>query len=555
MNVLAPSETAIFLCASPKMSFWKTVYKQYRNFGKQEFRLPYIGTPTLSLTTTSEFEFKIDRYAQLLTNATLSVTLPDIYSPIYPPQSITLPDGTTGTTTWAPYEFAWIEYIGALIIDRVECYFDGQLIQRYSGQYILAKAQRDFSATQLAKFYDGIGHVPELYSPDCAGARANTYPNAFYTESFAGAQPSIGSRILTIPLGLWFSESLSKALPLTSLQYNNVYIKVYLRPINQWFTIRDVNDWANNYPRVAPNFNQANMQMARFLVTPPDVSIGPTSYPTYLPQIWNPAIGLDCTFVFLANEEIEAFSAMPQQYIMKTVHEYTFNNVVGTNKVKLDSLGLVSNWMFFFRRSDANLRNQWTNYTNWPYNYMPYDIIPANTAGAFPNPATGGTTTIGPGVNPNGETTGLYITGIRNPQNIKDILIAMGIILDGSYRENILPYYAYSFINPYWGSNGFGEQGMYYYNFSLNSGDPDQPSGYMDLTNYTNIELEFNTILPPANPYAQSYNICDPNTGDIVAINKPTWNIYEYQFDLYVMEERLNFVEIQNGCGGLKYVY
>ena len=30
--------------------------------------------------------------------------------------------------------------------------------------------------------------------------------------------------------------------------------------------------------------------------------------------------------------------------------------------------------MWFFRRNDAHLRNEWTNYTNWPYNYIPYSL-------------------------------------------------------------------------------------------------------------------------------------------------------------------------------------
>ena len=37
---------------------------------------------------------------------------------------------------------------------------------------------------------------------------------------------------------------------------------------------------------------------------------------------------------------------------------------------------MVSSWMFFLRRSDANLRNEWSNYSNWPYrNKMPYPSV------------------------------------------------------------------------------------------------------------------------------------------------------------------------------------
>ena len=30
--------------------------------------------------------------------------------------------------------------------------------------------------------------------------------------------------------------------------------------------------------------------------------------------------------------------------------------------------------MFRFRRSDAFMRNAWTNYTNWPYSFIPNNI-------------------------------------------------------------------------------------------------------------------------------------------------------------------------------------
>ena len=78
------------------------------------------------------------------------------------------------------------------------------------------------------------------------------------------------------------------------------------------------------------------------------------------------------TYAFLTEDENKVFAAKDQQYLIKDINEYTFNNVVGTEKVSIPSLGMVSSWMFFFRRTDASLRNEWTNYTNWAYK----DMIP-----------------------------------------------------------------------------------------------------------------------------------------------------------------------------------
>ena len=224
----------------------------------------------------------------------------------------------------------------------------------------------------------------------------------------------------------------------------------------------------------------------------------------------------------------------------------------------IDSLGMVANWMFYFQRSDANLRNEWSNYTNWPYNYMPADITPASTAGNYPNPNPEPPLLVpnelGPGVNPDGTLTGLMVSGVYNPQNLKDILVSMGILMDGQYRENMLPAGVFNYVQKYTRTSGFAPDGLYCYNFSLDTSPFNlQPSGAMNMSRFTNIQFEFTTISPPFDPMAQVLTICDPTTGELVGINKPTWRIYDYNFNLYVMEERINMVIFVGGNAGLLY--
>jgi hypothetical protein len=214
--------------------------------------------------------------------------------------------------------------------------------------------------------------------------------------------------------------------------------------------------------------------------------------------------------------------------------------------------------MFYFQRSDVNLRNQWSNYTNWPYTNMPYDVTLAPEAGDYPNPNTPDVpplpATLGPGLNPDGTASGLYTTGVYNPQNLKYILVALGILLDGQYRENILPAGVFDFVEKYVRTGGAAPAGLYCYNFCLNTSPlTNQPSGAMNMNRFTNIQLEFTTISPPFDPYAQVLTICDPTTGDLVGINKPTWRIYDYNYDLYVIEERVNMVIFVGGNAGLLY--
>jgi len=553
MQLVSVGQQNIILNGNPSKTFWKTTFKKYTNFGKQNFRNDYVGSPVLSLTTESTFTIHIKRYADLLMDCYICVTLPSIWSPILPPQEVINPDGSITTTNWAPYEFKWIQNLGAQIISRITINCGNQQLQQYSGQYILASAQRDFSSQKLALFNEMIGNVPELNDPGNYGARVNSYPSAYYTTSPAGAQPSINGRILYIPLGAWFNLSTYQAFPLVALQYNELQINVSFRPINEWFTIRDVMDYANNFPVVAPNFNQSYMQFYRFLQTPPDETLGLNSYIDNR-TIWNADINLNCTYCFLSNDESEVFAKNEQKYLFKQVYENIFYNVTGQNKVNLDSIGMIISWMFYFQRSDANLRNEWSNYTNWPYNYMPQDIVPASTAGDVPNPNNKLYPFLGPGLNPDGTLSGLTITGVYNPQNIKEILVALGILLDGQYRENILDAGVFNFVEKYVRTAGNAPSGLYCYNFCLNT-DPFQlqPSGAMNMSRFTNIQLEFTTITPPVDPYAQVLTICDPATGNIVGINKPTWRIYDYNFNLIIFEERVNMVTFIGGNAGLMY--
>jgi hypothetical protein len=551
LNLISVGNQNVILNGTPTKSFWKCCFKRYTNFGKQNFRLDYEGTPTLSLTSESTFTFKIKRLADLLMDCYISINLPTIWSPLMPPQTI----NDQIVTDWAPYEFQWIDNIGAQIISNISITCGNQQLQKYSGRYILASSQRDFNAQKLALFNEMIGNVSDLNDPANCGGRVNTYPNAFYTSSPAGAQPSINGRTLYIPLGSWFNLITTQAFPLTSLQYNELQISISFRPINEWFTIRDVMDYTNNFPIVAPNFNQYYMQLYRFLQTPPDEVLGPTSYADTRTN-WNADINLNCTYAFLSNDEAAIFAANEQKYLIKQIYEKPFYNVTGANKVDLESLGMVASWMFYFQRSDANLRNQWSNYTNWPYNFMPQDVTPALTSGDFTNPtqSPGNYPLLGPGLNPDGTLSGLYITGIYNPQNIKNILVAMGILVDGKYRENILPSGVFNYVEKYARTNGFAPSGLYCYNFCLNT-DPmnASPSGAMNMSRFSTIQFEFTTITPPADPYAQVLTICDPATGDIIGINKPTWRIYDYNFNLMVFEERINQVIFIGGNAALLY--
>ena len=769
LNIVSYGNQNVILNSNPKKSFFKTTYAKYTNFGMQKFRIDFTGLRNLRMSEESRFTFTVPRYAELLMDTYLVVTLPTIWSPIYPPLAC--------NDVWHPYEFRWIENLGTQMIKEIIFSVGGQILQRMTGKYLQAVVQRDLNGTKRFLYDSMTGNTAELNDPANFSGRKNTYPNVFYNTSQQGPEPSIRGRKLYIPLNAWFCNNSRTAFPLVALQYNELQIDVVMRPVRDLFVTRDVTYPATNAAEVAqapfiqPNFNEQEYQFYRFLQPPPSPDIAMADVYSDKRTDWNADVHLLSTYCFLSAEESRVFASQEQKYLLKEAYEWDFKNITGSHRVELqNTMGMVATWMFLFQRSDINLRNQWSNYTNWPYlNVIPDDVTVApeqgytfptncpiitntvlnllnltddptiivsvndlnkfqigqsitvtydannyitgtiasiignsitfytssvvtnavsatiyttsnmssslssgpvydhtnfltfppfvyasgqnyivqtatyqftsaspssasisvqlinsssiiytsptiNTLGTSASPVTFtyefrncfiennnafalkfnstqsvyyttpasqpsnvyygiltgypvsysyGTVTInsgnlpsviGPGVEPNGTPSGLFVTQDYNVENQREILQQLGILLNGSYRENTLEAGVYNYVEKYIRTMGSAPFGLYIYNFGLNASNTEyQPSGAINMSKFSTIELEFTTYPPPLDPSANFYTICDPETGIPIGVNKPQWRIYDYNYDLTVLEERYNVLTFIGGNCALMY--
>jgi hypothetical protein len=260
-------------------------------------------------------------------------------------------------------------------------------------------------------------------------------------------------------------------------------------------------------------------------------------------NVWNADVHLLSTYCFLSPEESKKFAAEDQVYLVKDVFEYNFQNITGTKKVQLTSSGMVANWMMYLQRNDVNMRNEWSNYTNWPYQYLPYDVV----NGPVP----------GPGENPEGapiSSGGIFVTGKLSPENHKEILETLAIVLNGDYRENVLESGVYNYVEKYVRTKGNAKDGLYCYNFCLNT-DPleYQPSGAINLSKFRLVELEVSTYIPSFDIQNMSYNIICDAEGNPIGTNKNNWRLFEYNYNLKVFEERYNVLSFISGNCGMMY--
>ena len=228
---------------------------------------------------------------------------------------------------------------------------------------------------------------------------------------------------------------------------------------------------------------------------------------------------------------------------MKQIYTYTFLGKSGSQIVDIESKDLIANYTWRLRRSDAFQRNEWNNYTNWAYK----DIQPQK------NELLTGDIISRAGANIVSANTH-YITGTLGAysKNVKNILIDLGIVMEGVYREGVLDSGIYNYIEKYNKTGKNTKDGLYFYSFATDANRINyQPTGAMNVNRFKKVSFEFNTITPPIDAAGSSSEyICDLS-GNAIGFRKNISKLNTYTYDLVVFEERYNVIMIQSGRIGL----
>ena len=556
MNLVAYGSENLLFNGNPKKTFFKATYQKYSNFGLQRFRIDYEGTKDLNTKTSTILDFKIPRYAEMLYDTYFVFNLPNIYSPFYHYQTEGEVESNKNGHTFAPYEFRWIEELGTNMIDEIEIHSGGVSLAKYSGEYLSCLKERDYDNTKKNLWNRMTGNIKKYNNPGNTNGNINTYPNTQWSTDDLDIEPSIRGKKLFIPLGAFFCESSKMALPLVALQYQEISIRIQLKPLMDLYTINDVDETPGNNGlsyRMRPNKNILHHELWRFLQPPKDITASTSKYNQNI-NSWKADPHLIGTYVFLGQAERRIMAAQEHKILIKQVYTYDFLDTNGSRIVEIESKDMVSNYMWRFRRSDAYLRNEWSNYTNWPYNNIIPQSLKEFNISSMPNPSN------------------CYITGnigteaaaalavqegrvfTQHPINLKDIMIDLGITMDGVYRETVLPSGVFEYMEKYMRSTGGAKDGLYLYNFCLDSNKRTyQPSGAMNVNKFKKVFFEFNTIEPPLDLSGSNIEyICDLS-GNAIGFRKTVAQLNQYSYDLRIFEERYNIMIIQGGRVGLMH--
>ena len=502
----------VILSGNPDFTYFYTVMKKYSHFAFESVTVPLEGPQELFFDQPIQIRAKIQRVGDLLTDLYFTFTLPDIYSKYV----------SAGTRT-SQYEFQWVRYIGAQIIQQASFLVGGTLVQQFDSDYIIATAFTDQDETQYNKWQSLVGDIPELYDPangkysGIVGSNTTRtgglYPNVYGDPTVTGPQnnfPSIPGRDITVPLSFWFTQSPTLALPLVALQYHECEVQLILRPIQDLYTILDVNGYrvrpenevvATTSQKESGNVTYKSNTESGMYIRQYLTDVG---YTAPILNTWPLNPRLQTTQVFLTDDERSTFAKKPLNYIVRQVTPYLFPSVTSRQLFELFTHNPVPRLIVVPRRSDsvAN-RNAWTNYTNW-WLYPAAPFIP--TASAIPI----------------GGSSGLNGVGIQ-----QDIIRQVRILCDGNEIQEIKPLQYFNELSSWKYAAGVFPSGLAIYSFALDTSKWTKPSGTLNTSRVKKFQIDL----------------------DIWPLRNDT--TYTYNHTVYV--ESLNFFVVEGGMGGMKY--
>ncbi len=308
----------IFLTGNPSISFFKSVYRTHTNFSLESKRLDLSRTE-LYFTENTQYVCKIKRHADLVHQMYLCLTLPDIY------------DDT--------YEFKWVKNIGEVILENYEIYIAGSLIDRQYGEWLHIWNELTLTVDKKMLYNKMIGNTLDMYDPE-------KYNGGYYPlHSVSSGIPSIKGRQIIIPLNFWFNNNIGLALPLISIQYQEVEIRFEFKKAVDLYLVKN----GSNY--VKPSVSYSNQLLSRF--------IKDSKSDTYINI--NPYI--EANYIFLDNDERKLFAHNSQEYLVEQLTRIDESAL--KNQYNIVTLGLnnpTKEFVWVFKRTDNKNLNDWLNF-------------------------------------------------------------------------------------------------------------------------------------------------------------------------------------------------
>ena len=203
-------------------------------------------------------------------------------------------------------------------------------------------------------------------------------------------EPTINAYRLYIPLPFWFCSNPGLAIPLVSLQYNELFIHVEFNPLNELFTVGKVpvspnglfdSDYLTNfYSKIYPDYKTLLADELKQTHSENNLFWKFINGGLQNNSTWSENTYLEVNYIFLDKDERRKFAQVSLEYLMTQVQtsKFILNNVNegikgNTNIINLNLNHPVKELIWVLRKNDVYKRNQWNNYTTSLYDYDFYE--------------------------------------------------------------------------------------------------------------------------------------------------------------------------------------
>ena len=351
LQIFATGPQDKILYGNPKITYFKTVYKQHTNFGSN-----YV---VKDISSHADFgktlRFKVPREGDLLgaTYIRFQLSLKD----------------KLGEN---PYYTSFSNGIGAVLIEEIGLYVGGKRIENFTGEWIMLDNEIYNNDSKKSEFYKMIGYNNVEFNIGTHGP--NYTINSGRVDRVRNQQgDNLGNLDLLVPIPFFYTKDSGFYLPVCAMNDENIEIVIKLRDLSKCL-VKNVNSTGvttgfhldSNNTSAARYVNTSNGQIINEVV---DASI------TSMELIYN--------FYYLDDREKQYFMNNEHRYIVPLVKQGIVNNFNWVNatqrlKATLDIKHPVKFVTWTLQRDSINKLNDYFNYT-----YSP--TIGDNTNGYFYN--------------------------------------------------------------------------------------------------------------------------------------------------------------------------